>query len=66
MRMFPPVAMITVAQRAALLAASAIILGLAISLSPQPQDDLKGLAACQLLHPERYCRLTHAPSTIAE
>ena len=45
--------------------ASATILGLAIGLAPKPQDDLKGLAACQLLHPDRYCRLTYAPSTIA-
>ena len=65
MRMFLPLAMITSVQSAALLAASATILGLAIGFSPQPQDDLKGLAACQLLHPDRYCRITYAPSTIA-
>ena len=65
MRMFLPLAMITAVQSAALLAASATILGLAIGLAPQPQDDLKGLAACQLIHPDRYCRITYAPSTIA-
>ena len=65
MRMFLPLAMITSVQSAALLAASATILGLAIGLAPKPQDDLKGLAACQLLHPDRYCRITYAPSTIA-
>lgn len=45
--------------------AIAIVSGLALGLSPKPQDDLDGLAACQLLHPERYCRLTYAPSTVA-
>ena len=44
MRMFLPLAMITSVQSAALLAASATILGLAIGLAPKPQDDLQGLA----------------------
>lgn len=66
MRMFPSLAMITSVHSAALLAASATILGLAISLSPQPQDDTKALASCLQLYPDRYCRLTYAPSTIAE
>jgi hypothetical protein len=50
---------------AALLVASVTVLGLALGLSPKPQDDLDGLAACLVLHPERYCRLTYAPSTVA-
>ena len=65
MRMFLPLARITAVKIAALLAASATILGLAIGLAPKPQDDLQGLAACQLIHPDRYCRITYAPSTIA-
>lgn len=31
----------------------------------QQQDDYQALRKCQQLHPERYCRLTHAPSTVA-
>jgi hypothetical protein len=31
----------------------------------QQQDDLTALRKCMALHPERYCRLTHAPSTVA-
>ena len=30
----------------------------------QQQDDLTALRKCMALHPERYCRLTHAPSTV--
>lgn len=50
---------------AALVVASVTVLSLALGLSPRPQDDLDGLAACLALHPERYCRLTYAPSTVA-
>lgn len=31
----------------------------------QQQDDLESLRKCMTVHPERYCRLTHAPSTVA-
>ena len=31
----------------------------------QQQDDYQALRKCQQLHPERYCRLTYAPSTVA-
>ena len=35
------------------------------TLPVQQQDDLTALRKCMVLHPERYCRLTHAPSTVA-
>jgi hypothetical protein len=31
----------------------------------QQHDNLTALRKCMALHPERYCRLTHAPSTVA-
>jgi len=31
----------------------------------QQQDDLESLRKCMTVHPERYCRLTHAPNTVA-
>jgi hypothetical protein len=34
------------------------------TLPVQQQDDLTALRKCMALHPERYCRLTHAPSTV--
>jgi hypothetical protein len=48
-----------------LLGAAAGLIGLALIVPEPPANDLPGLAACQLLHPDRYCRLTYAPSTIA-
>lgn len=30
----------------------------------EPSTNQRALAACIKLHPERYCRLTYAPSTI--
>ena len=48
-----------------LLGAAAGLIGLALVVPEPPANDLHGLAACQLLHPDRYCRLTYAPSTIA-
>jgi len=48
-----------------LLGAAAGLVGLALIAPEPPANDLPGLAACQLLHPDRYCRLTYAPSTIA-
>lgn len=35
------------------------------TLPVQQQDDLTAMRKCMQLHPERYCRLTHAPSTVA-
>ena len=36
----------------------------ALATMPVQQDDLTALRKCMALHPERYCRLTHAPSTV--
>ena len=47
-----------------LLGAAAGLIGLALIVPERSVHDLPGLAACQLLHPDRYCRLTYAPSTI--
>ena len=49
----------------AMLGAAAGLVGLALIVPEPPLNDLQGLAACQLLHPEKYCRITYAPSTIA-
>ncbi len=35
------------------------------ALPVQQPDDLTAMRKCMALHPERYCRLTHAPSTVA-
>jgi len=48
-----------------LLGAAAGLICLALIVPEPPANDLPGLAACQLLHPDRYCRLTYAPGTIA-
>ena len=48
-----------------LLSAAAGLIGLALIVPEPPANDLPGLAACQLIHPDRYCRITYAPSTIA-
>ena len=48
-----------------LLGAAAGLIGLALIVPEPPPNDLPGLAACQQLHPDRYCRITYAPSTIA-
>ena len=48
-----------------MLGAAAGLIGLALIVPETPPNDLQGLAACQLLHPDRYCRITYAPSTIA-
>lgn len=48
-----------------MLGAAAGLIGLALIVPEPPPNDLQGLAACQLQHPDKYCRLTHAPSTIA-
>jgi len=42
-----------------------LIAGFSLLVSPQPPDNLVALRKCMALHPERYCRLTHAPSTIS-
>ena len=47
------------------LSAVACALAWAFITQPQPQDDLRVLQQCMALHPERYCRLTHAPGTLA-
>jgi len=49
-------------------ALSACLCTLAWSMiaQPEPQDDLQALQQCMQFHPERYCRLTYAPSTIAD
>jgi hypothetical protein len=36
----------------------------ALVQAPEPQDNPAMLRQCMQLHPERYCRLTHAPSTV--
>jgi hypothetical protein len=36
----------------------------ALVQSPVPQDNPKMLHECMKIRPERYCRLTHAPSTV--
>jgi hypothetical protein len=48
-----------------MLSAAAGLVGLALIVPEPPPNDLQGLAACQLSHPEKYCRITYAPSTIA-
>ncbi len=48
-----------------LLGAAAGLIGLALIVPESPANDFPGLAACQLLHPDRYRRITYAPSTIA-
>lgn len=48
-----------------MLGATAGLIILALIVPEPPPNDLQGLAACQLQHPEKYCRLTYAPSTIA-
>lgn len=35
------------------------------TLPVQQQDDPAALRNCMALHPERYCRSTYAPSTVA-
>lgn len=37
----------------------------ALVVQPLPQDNLQALRQCMALHPERYCRLTYAPGTLA-
>jgi hypothetical protein len=37
-----------------------------ISYSPKLEDRPVDYAACQKLHPERYCRLTHMPASFAQ
>jgi hypothetical protein len=37
---------------------------LALLYQPLPQDNLKAFQDCSKLHPARYCRITHLPSTI--
>jgi hypothetical protein len=32
--------------------------------TPEPQDHPAMLRQCLNIHPERYCRLTYAPSTV--
>jgi hypothetical protein len=32
--------------------------------TPEPQDSPAMLRQCLNIHPERYCRLTYAPSTV--
>ena len=48
-----------------MLGAAAGLVGLALIVPETPPNDPQGLAACQQLYPEKYCRLTYAPSTIA-
>lgn len=51
------------------LCASAILLGAVFTLLAMPErkppTDKQALLACLELHPERYCRLQHAPSTVS-
>lgn len=44
---------------------TAISLAAVVLFPVRQQDDLVALHQCMQLHPERYCRLTHAPSTVA-
>jgi hypothetical protein len=37
---------------------------LALLYQPLPQDNIKAFQDCSKLHPVRYCRITHLPSTI--
>lgn len=47
------------------IAAAIAVLVLAATLHSPPQpDNAEGLAKCMQLHPERYCRLTFATSSI--
>ena len=42
-----------------------VMAAFAMVYQPQPQDNFVALHKCMKLHPERYCRLAHAPSTIS-
>lgn len=50
-----------------LITLSAMLSALAWSIATQPfqQDDPQAMRQCMELHPERYCRFAHAPSTFA-
>jgi hypothetical protein len=37
----------------------------ALMQGPAPQDNPRMLHECMKIRPERYCRLTHAPSTVS-
>ena len=41
------------------------VLGWSLATQPFAQDNPAALHKCMKLHPERYCRLAHAPSTLA-
>ena len=50
----------------ATLAAMLCTLAWASITQPLPPDNPIALKSCMQHHPERYCRLTHAPSTVTD
>jgi len=47
------------------LSACCYVLGWSLATQPFQQDNLGAAYKCMKLHPERYCRLTYAPNTVA-
>ena len=49
----------------AALSACLCTLAWAMITQPEPPTNHAALEQCMRLHPERFCRLNHAPSTVA-
>jgi hypothetical protein len=56
--------MLTLLGRVLFLSSASAFGILALLYQPLPQDNLKAFQDCSKLHPARYCRITHLPSTI--
>jgi len=47
-----------------ILSGALVVLGWSFITQPLPQDNQKAYDNCIQLHPERYCRFEHMPSTL--